>query len=137
MSRNTACALLTVVCFVVFSLKTCWKELQKDVFLTESISDDAETYCSVPYVARPSNWQDAHSGETVYSIYFFFCTRTSHVTISWNHNIYNKLKILNWNTEVVTCSVFNQRSSPSWESFDPWILDAAVMLATNLSVVSE
>eukprot|EP00075_Anas_platyrhynchos_P020173 XP_027309426.1 tRNA (adenine(58)-N(1))-methyltransferase, mitochondrial [Anas platyrhynchos] len=36
-------------------------ELQKDVFLTESISDDAETYCSVPYVARPSNWQDAHS----------------------------------------------------------------------------
>uniref|UniRef100_A0A8B9TVI4 tRNA (adenine(58)-N(1))-methyltransferase n=1 Tax=Anas platyrhynchos TaxID=8839 RepID=A0A8B9TVI4_ANAPL len=70
------------ICFVVFSLKTCWKELQKDVFLTESISDDAETYCSVPYVARPSNWQDAHSGETVYSIYFFFCTRTSHVTIS-------------------------------------------------------
>uniref|UniRef100_A0A8B9TWF1 tRNA (adenine(58)-N(1))-methyltransferase n=1 Tax=Anas platyrhynchos TaxID=8839 RepID=A0A8B9TWF1_ANAPL len=55
---------------------------QIDVFLTESISDDAETYCSVPYVARPSNWQDAHSGETVYSIYFFFCTRTSHVTIS-------------------------------------------------------
>uniref|UniRef100_A0A8C4UJI1 tRNA (adenine(58)-N(1))-methyltransferase n=1 Tax=Falco tinnunculus TaxID=100819 RepID=A0A8C4UJI1_FALTI len=27
----------------------------------ESLSDDAETYCSVPYVARPSYWQDAHS----------------------------------------------------------------------------
>ncbi|KAM9298003.1 tRNA (adenine(58)-N(1))-methyltransferase, mitochondrial [Morus bassanus] len=27
----------------------------------ESLSDDAETYRSVPYVARPSYWQDAHS----------------------------------------------------------------------------
>uniref|UniRef100_A0A8B9IAF3 tRNA (adenine(58)-N(1))-methyltransferase n=1 Tax=Anser brachyrhynchus TaxID=132585 RepID=A0A8B9IAF3_9AVES len=36
-------------------------ELQNDVLLTESFSDDAETYCSVPYVARPSKWQDAHS----------------------------------------------------------------------------
>ncbi|XP_021247490.1 tRNA (adenine(58)-N(1))-methyltransferase, mitochondrial isoform X2 [Numida meleagris] len=27
----------------------------------ESFPDDAETYCSAPYVARPSRWQDAHS----------------------------------------------------------------------------
>ncbi|KAM6405804.1 LOW QUALITY PROTEIN: tRNA (adenine(58)-N(1))-methyltransferase, mitochondrial [Pluvialis apricaria] len=27
----------------------------------ESLSDDAETYCLVPYVARPSYWQEAHS----------------------------------------------------------------------------
>lgn len=66
-----------------FSLKTCWKELQKDVLLTESFSDDAETYCSVPYVARPSKWQDAHSGETLSVFYIYiFCTRTSHVATS-------------------------------------------------------
>ncbi|XP_051471321.1 tRNA (adenine(58)-N(1))-methyltransferase, mitochondrial [Apus apus] len=27
----------------------------------ESLSNDPETYCSVPYVARPSYWQEAHS----------------------------------------------------------------------------
>lgn len=37
--------------------------IQKDVLLTESFPDDAETHCSAPYVARPSRWQDAHSGE--------------------------------------------------------------------------
>ncbi|XP_010008331.1 PREDICTED: tRNA (adenine(58)-N(1))-methyltransferase, mitochondrial, partial [Nestor notabilis] len=40
--------------------------LQDQVVLTEgeyneSLSDDTETHCSVPYVARPSSWQDAHS----------------------------------------------------------------------------
>ncbi|KAM6128198.1 tRNA (adenine(58)-N(1))-methyltransferase, mitochondrial [Pterocles gutturalis] len=33
----------------------------KESEYTESLSDDAERYCSVPYVARPSYWQDAHS----------------------------------------------------------------------------
>ncbi|KAK4823713.1 hypothetical protein QYF61_005982 [Mycteria americana] len=33
----------------------------KESEYNESLSDDAETYCSVPYVARPSYWQDAHS----------------------------------------------------------------------------
>ncbi|KAM9240468.1 tRNA (adenine(58)-N(1))-methyltransferase, mitochondrial [Leptosomus discolor] len=33
----------------------------KESEYNESLSDDAETYCSVPYVARPSYWQEAHS----------------------------------------------------------------------------
>uniref|UniRef100_A0A8B9ITU1 tRNA (adenine(58)-N(1))-methyltransferase n=1 Tax=Amazona collaria TaxID=241587 RepID=A0A8B9ITU1_9PSIT len=40
--------------------------LQDQVALTEGeynepLSDDTETHCSVPYIARPSSWQDAHS----------------------------------------------------------------------------
>ncbi|XP_030354989.1 tRNA (adenine(58)-N(1))-methyltransferase, mitochondrial isoform X2 [Strigops habroptila] len=36
--------------------------IQDQVVLTEeSLSDDTETHCSVPYIARPSSWQDAHS----------------------------------------------------------------------------
>ncbi|XP_075003413.1 tRNA (adenine(58)-N(1))-methyltransferase, mitochondrial isoform X3 [Calonectris borealis] len=34
----------------------------KESEYNESLSDNTETYCSVPYVARPSYWQDAHSG---------------------------------------------------------------------------
>ncbi|CAM9858758.1 unnamed protein product [Bubo scandiacus] len=33
----------------------------KESDYNESLSDDAETYCSVPYVARPSYWQEGHS----------------------------------------------------------------------------
>nr|XP_021151090.1 tRNA (adenine(58)-N(1))-methyltransferase, mitochondrial [Columba livia] len=33
----------------------------KESEYNESLSDDAETYCSVPYIAKPSYWQDAHS----------------------------------------------------------------------------
>ncbi|XP_074720031.1 tRNA (adenine(58)-N(1))-methyltransferase, mitochondrial [Strix uralensis] len=33
----------------------------KESEYNESLSDDAETHCSVPYVARPSYWQEAHS----------------------------------------------------------------------------
>ncbi|XP_074024672.1 tRNA (adenine(58)-N(1))-methyltransferase, mitochondrial [Numenius arquata] len=33
----------------------------KESEYNESLSDEAETYCSVPYVARPSYWQEAHS----------------------------------------------------------------------------
>ncbi|XP_054050528.1 tRNA (adenine(58)-N(1))-methyltransferase, mitochondrial [Rissa tridactyla] len=33
----------------------------KESEYNESLSDNAETYCSVPYVARPSYWQEAHS----------------------------------------------------------------------------
>ncbi|XP_075605562.1 tRNA (adenine(58)-N(1))-methyltransferase, mitochondrial [Balearica regulorum gibbericeps] len=33
----------------------------KESEYNESLSDDTETYYSVPYVARPSYWQDAHS----------------------------------------------------------------------------
>ncbi|XP_074753478.1 tRNA (adenine(58)-N(1))-methyltransferase, mitochondrial isoform X2 [Athene noctua] len=33
----------------------------KESEYSESHSDNAETYCSVPYVARPSYWQEAHS----------------------------------------------------------------------------
>ncbi|XP_065691271.1 tRNA (adenine(58)-N(1))-methyltransferase, mitochondrial isoform X2 [Patagioenas fasciata] len=37
----------------------------KESEYNESLSDDAETYCSVPYIAKPSHWQDAHSGATL------------------------------------------------------------------------
>lgn len=38
---------------------------KKNVLLTESLSDAAETNHSVPYIARPSHLQEAHSGETL------------------------------------------------------------------------
>ncbi|XP_050749815.1 tRNA (adenine(58)-N(1))-methyltransferase, mitochondrial [Gymnogyps californianus] len=33
----------------------------KESEYNESLSGEAETYCSVPYIARPSYWQDGHS----------------------------------------------------------------------------
>lgn len=55
-------------------LGVCFKLAGKNFFfnllLTETPSEDAETYCSVPYVARPSYWQEAHSGETLEKCYF-------------------------------------------------------------------
>ena len=59
--KNNPCALATLVCVYVLNLL---ERIKKNLLLTESLSDEAETYCSVPYIARPSYWQDGHSGET-------------------------------------------------------------------------